>query len=51
MKRYASPLLAPVCPSTVSAHAQQKAVTIGVVYQPDMIELKKVSAMGFQVIA
>jgi sorbitol/mannitol transport system substrate-binding protein len=43
MKRYAFPLLAAVCLSAVSAQAQQKAVTIGVVNNPDMIELKKLS--------
>jgi len=35
MKRYAFPRLAPVRPSIVSAHAQQKIVTIGVVKNPD----------------
>lgn len=43
MKRYAFPLLAAVCLSALSAQAQQKAVTIGVVNNPDMIELKKMS--------
>jgi polyol transport system substrate-binding protein len=44
MKRFALPLLAAVCLSALSAHAQQKTVTIGVVNNPDMIELKKLSA-------
>jgi hypothetical protein len=51
VKRYAFPLFAAVSLSVASAQAQQKAVTIGVVNNPDMIELKKLSAIGFQVIA
>jgi hypothetical protein len=61
MKRYAFPLSAPVCPPTVSAHAQQKAVTIGVVNNPDqwknlpsdydLADVFKSVRMGFQVIA
>src|SRR6266404_4649670 len=43
MKRYAFPLFAAASLSVVSAQAQQKAVTIGVVNNPDMIELKKLS--------
>lgn len=43
MKRFALPLLAAVCLSALSAHAQQKTVTIGVVNNPDMITLKKLS--------
>jgi sorbitol/mannitol transport system substrate-binding protein len=43
MKRYAFPLFAAVSLSVVCAQAQQKAVTIGVVNNPDMIELKKLS--------
>src|SRR5258708_35297174 len=43
MKRFALPLLATVCLSALSAHAQQKTVTIGVVNNPDMITLKKLS--------
>ncbi|HZC34268.1 MAG TPA: sugar ABC transporter substrate-binding protein [Chthoniobacterales bacterium] len=37
-------LFAAVCLSAVSALAQQKSVTIGVVNNPDMIELKKLAA-------
>src|ERR1700757_5330742 len=43
MKRFASPLLAAVLLSALSAFAQQKTVTIAVVNNPDMIELKKLS--------
>src|SRR5260221_2635663 len=43
MKRFALPLLATVCLSALSAYAQQKTVTIGVVNNPDMITLKKLS--------
>jgi sorbitol/mannitol transport system substrate-binding protein len=42
MKRFALPLLATVCLSALSAHAQ-KTVTIITVNNPDMIELKKLS--------
>jgi hypothetical protein len=51
MKLYAFPLFAAVGLSAFCAYPQQKAVTIGVVNNPDMIELKKVSAVGFQVMA
>jgi sorbitol/mannitol transport system substrate-binding protein len=43
MKRYAFPLFAAVSLAVVSAQPQQKAVTIGVVNNSDMIELKKLS--------
>src|SRR5260370_25407094 len=43
MKRFSLPLLATVCLATLSAYAQQKTVTIGVVNNPDMITLKKLS--------
>ena len=44
MKRFVPPLLATILLSTVSALAQPKTVTIAVVNNPDMLELKKLSA-------
>lgn len=43
MKLDPFPLFAAVCLSAVTGLAQQKSVTIGVVNNPDMIELKKLS--------
>src|ERR1700757_5430349 len=44
MKRFVPPLLATILLSTVSVLAQPKTVTIAVVNNPDMIELKKLSS-------
>src|ERR1700757_5016491 len=44
MKRFVPPLLATILLSTVSVLAQPKTVTIAVVNNPDMLELKKLSS-------